>query len=165
MKKGFVILVCALMLSGCGVQDTFETLADDDAVSAMATAAKVELRLPEEAAAPSMENEDGSKLYLCDGYTVTVQTLDGGDLGRTVQQVSGFSKEELTVMQTKKNGLDSYEMAWCAAGEGEDQICRGVILDDGKYHYAVTVMANYSQAGALRQTWQSILDSVTLSTD
>ena len=164
MKKGFAILVCALFLSGCSVQDTFETLSDTDAVSAAAVAAQVEVSLPEDAAAPSMENEDGSKLYLCDGYTVTVQTLAGGDLNRTILEVSGFSKDELTVMQTKKNGLDRYEMAWSAAGEGEDQILRGVILDDGKYHYAVTVMANYSQAGALRQTWQSILDSVTLST-
>lgn len=163
MKKGLAILVCVLLLTGCGVQDTFETLSDDDAVSAMATAAKVELLLPEEAASPSMESEDGGKLYLCDGYTVTVQTLSGGDVGRTVQEVSGYAKEELTVMQTKKNDLTCYEMAWCAAGEGEDQVCRCVILDDGAYHYAVTVMANYSRAGALQETWQSILDSVTLS--
>lgn len=164
MKKGLLLLLCALLLTGCGAQETFETISDELGVS-MPAVCDVQLLLPEEAAVPSMESEDGSKLYLCDGYTVTVQTLDGGDLNRTFRELSGHSKDELTVIQTARDGIDRYECVWSAAGEGEDQICRALILDDGVYHYAVTVMANATQSGQLRQAWQEIMDSVSLGTD
>ena len=61
--------------------------------------------------------------------------------------------------------MTQYEYVWSTPGEAEDQICRGIILDDGFYHYAVTVMADYSQAGELQETWQSVFESVVLSTD
>lgn len=165
MKKSVMLLVCALFLTGCSARETFENVSDNQAVSANAIAAQVELELPEEAAAPSMEAGDGSKIYLCDGYTVTVHTLEGGDLGKTIREISGFSKDELTVMRTMKNGNVGYEFVWTAAGEGEDQTCRAIVLDDGAYHYAVTAMANYTQAGALAKTWQDIFNSVSLRTD
>lgn len=162
MKKCWLILIFALLLTGCSAQETFETISDIYAVPASVTMYEVQLSLPDEAASPSMEADDGSKIYLCDGYTVTVQTMQAGDLDRTLREVSGFSKEELTIMKTRKDDVTCYESAWCAAGEGEDQICRSVILDDGNYHYAVTVMANYSLAGELSAVWQHILDSVSL---
>lgn len=165
MKKIWILLVCVLFLSGCSVRETMETISDDHAVSGNALAAQVKLTLPEEAAVPSMEATDGSKIYLCDGYAVIVQTLSGGDLVKTIREVSGFSKDALTVMQTVKNGKACYEFVWTTAGEGQDQTCRAVILDDGNYHYAVTVMADYAQAGELASTWQSLLNSVSLHTD
>lgn len=165
MKTILIMILCVLLLAGCSAQETFETILDDPAVSASATAARITLSLPEEAATPSAENADGSRLYLCDGYTVTVQTLAGGDVDRTLREISGFSKDALTVMQTVQNQTVRYETVWSAAGEGGDQTCRAVILDDGKYHYAVTVMAPYTSAGELRETWQNILSSVTLSID
>ena len=68
-------------------------------------------------------------------------------------------------MKTERNGLSAYEYVWSAAGECEEQMCRGIILDDGAFHYAVTVMADYSQAGEQQQTWQELLNSVTINTD
>lgn len=164
MKKAWIILVCAVILSGCSAKETWETVLDDGAVPVSAEARQVQLSIPQEAAVPTMESADGSKLFLCDGYTVMVQTLQGGDLNRTFREISGYNKDDLTVMHTVQNGKDRYEAVWCAAGEGEDQTCRAVILDDGVYHYAVTVMANYSQAGELSNIWQEILSSVTIST-
>ena len=164
MKRVWVILLCGLCLTGCGAAQTMETISDDLAVSADAVAAQVELSLFTEEASV-LEGEDGDKLYMYDGFAVSVQTLAGGDLDRSVQTVTGFSKEALTVMQTDRNGIPAYECAWSAVGEGEDQVCRAVILDDGTYHYAVTVMADYTRAGELSDTWQDILESVQISTD
>ena len=162
MKKCWVILVLGLLLCGCGTQETFEPVSDVYAVPVSAEQYELKVVVPEEAAVPAMEGTDGGKLYLCDGYTVTVQTLDGGDLNRTLRETTGFDKEALTVMQTAKAGIKRYECAWSAAGEGEDAVGRAVILDNGAQHYVVTVMANYTQAGQLQATWQHILDSVTL---
>lgn len=164
MKKLLVLLLLLFSLTGCNASETMETIGDDLAVSAGAVASQIAVSFADGDAA-LLCGEDGSKLYLFDGYCVTIQTMEGGDIEKSVQEITGFSKDSLTVMQTMKDGLTSYEYAWCAVGEGEDQICRGVILDDGNYHYAVTVMADYTQAGQLRDTWKDILNSVTLSTD
>lgn len=165
MKKMLVVSACAVcLLCGCTAEQTMETISDDMAVSVAAPASQLAVSVTDESAAVFF-GEDGSRLYLCDDYSVTIQTFSGGDVDKSLQSVTGFTKENLTVIQTQKNGLMQYEYAWSTAGEAEDQICRGIILDDGFYHYAVTVMADYSQAGELQETWQSVLESVTLSTD
>lgn len=166
MKKCWILLVLTLFLTGCGAQQTFETVSDVQNVSAMAQMQQVELALPKEAATASMENPDAGKIYLCDGYTLTVQTMEAGDLDRTLRQLTGYSREQLTVMETQRSGIARYESVWTAAGEGGDQIGRAVILDDGSYHYAVTVMGDFTTAGDLTPVWQEILGSVKLvSTD
>ena len=166
MKKLWAVLILATLLAGCGAEQTFETVSDLNDVSAMAQMQQVELSLPEEAAAPSMENPDAGKLYLCDGYTLAVQTLESGDLDKTLRQLTGYGRSQLTLMQTNRNGIDRYECVWSAAGEEGDQIGRAVILDDGSYHYSVSVMSAADDAGELADTWQKIFDSVKLvSTD
>lgn len=166
MKKLWAVLILATLLAGCGAKQTFETVSDLNDVSAMAQMQQVELSLPEEAATPSMENPDAGKLYLCDGYTLTVQTLESGDLDKTLRQLTGYGRSQLTLMQTNRNGIDRYECVWSAAGEEGDQIGRAVILDDGSYHYSVTAMASAQRAGEFTAIWQEIFDSVKLvSTD
>ena len=163
MKKCWVIIAFMLILAGCGTQETFETVSDAYAEPAMASMQQVVLELPEEAAVTVLKNGDTGKLYLCDGYTVTVQTFEAGDLEKTFREVTGFHKENLTVIQTLVSGMECYSCAWAAAGEGEEQVARTMILNDGNYHYAVTVMTNASKAGEMAQVWQDIFDSVTLT--
>lgn len=161
MKKVCFVLVLALFLTGCG-RETFETVSDIYDVPALAQPRQLELALPEEAAVQSMESSEGI-LYLCDGYTLTLQTMDAGDLDRTLRQCTGFTKDQLTVMETQHDGVKRYDCVWSAAGEGGDQVGRAAVLDDGSCHYVVTVMANFAAAGDLADTWENILDSISLS--
>lgn len=166
VKKLCVVLILAAFLTGCGAKETFETVLDGNDVPAMAQMQQLELKLPEEAAVPSMENPDTGKLYLCDGYTLTVQTMDAGDLNRTLRQLTGYESSQLTLLQTKQGDANRYEFVWSAAGESGDQIGRAVVLDDGSYHYSVSVMAPADDSGSHADTWQEIFDSVKLvSTD
>lgn len=166
MKKCWIVLLLVVLLTGCDARQTFETMLDDCNLPVMAQVQQVQLSLPENAAVPSMENGEGGKIYLCDGYTVTLQTMDAGDLDGTLRQITGFGREQLTVMQTTTDDIDRYQCVWSAAGEGGDHVGRAVILDDGSYHYAVTVMADFASAGELASVWQGILDSAQLvSTD
>ena len=163
MKKLLFLLIGMLCLTGCGAVETWETIDDLNAVPVMAEPAIIGLSIPNEAEVTALELDDG-KMYLFEDYSVILQTLEGGDIGRTVQTVTGFEKEKIDLIKTNINGIISYRCAWCAAGESEDQICRAIILDDGTHHYAVTVMAAYNMAGMLSDVWKPLLESVTLST-
>ena len=164
MKNGWIVLpLAALLLSGCGAQETFETVSDVQVQSVSATARQVLLTLPEEAAVCVFEDAKAGSLYLCDGYSISLQTLQGGDLDRTLRHVTGYGREQLTLMQTRQGETKRYECVWSAAGEGEDQVGRAVILDDGSYHYVLTAMTGESHAGELAETWQEIFGSFGLT--
>ena len=161
MKKLLLILALAVLLCGCSQQQTFEPVTDVYA-DETAQLQHVVLKLPENAVVQTMEHESAGMLYLCDGYCVTVQTFPGGDMERTMREVTGFSKEQLMVMQTNRNGVVCNDAVWSTAGEGEDQVCRTTVLDDGAYHYVVCAMADASAAGELSDTWNDIFTSVEL---
>ncbi len=165
MKKLLAVLALGLLLAGCSGQQVLETVLDVYE-PAVAQSRQLELTLPQEAALATIGGADTGKLYLCDGYCVTVQTMHAGDLDNTLRQATGFSKEYLTLMETQVKDVTRYDCAWTTLGEEGDQTCRGVILDDGCYHYVITVMADAEKAGDLAETWKQILNSATLvSTD
>lgn len=162
MKKCWILLVLVLCLSGCGDRETFETVGDELLQPVMAQMAQVSLALPEEALVSVIRNEDGGALYFCGNYTAAVQTLESGDLSRTVRTVSGYDAEALSILETKQQEMKRYEWVWTAAGEKGDQICRAAVLDDGSYHYCLTVTADAADAGKLETQWNSLFDSFTL---
>lgn len=166
MKRFWILLVLvSLLLCGCSAQETFETVLDALDAGEIEPAKQVVLELPKDAAVTTMESTDGGVLYLCDGYVLSVQTLSGGDLSRTLKQITGYSKEQLKMMQTRAGQTQKYSCVWTAAGEGGDQVGRAVILDDGSYHYCVSVMADSQVSGELTPAWQKLLASVSLDTD
>ena len=163
MRKLCWILASILLLSGCTMQSAMETIADIDDVQVISKIKKVEIELPEKASVPTMQSDDGSCLYLCDDYTVVVQTLDGGDLDATLRHLTGFFRNDLTVMETDLGATKQYNCVWSAAGEGGDYVGRALVLDDGSYHYAVSVMAEFSKAGYLSAKWKELFESVKLT--
>lgn len=140
MKKIGFVLLAALLLAGCSQVETAETVADvwEEPASVVAPR-EVRLELPGEAVACAMESDTG-RLYFGDGYEVMVQTLTGGDLDATIRELTGFDREDITLIQTQAESPQRWEFAWAAAGEGGERVGRGVVLDDGNYHYCLTVL-------------------------
>ena len=161
-SKKLIALVLALLLCGCGAEQTFETVADEMVQQVIAQPRRINLTLPEETLLPAMES-DGRTLYLCDGYDVAVQTFSGGDLSATVQQLSGFDSNGLTVMETQAGTYRCYEFVWTAATELGEQIGRAMILDDGSYHYTVSATAPAEKAEEYQEMWNGMFESVCLS--
>ncbi|MBR3978660.1 MAG: hypothetical protein IKJ94_03435 [Oscillospiraceae bacterium] len=162
MKKALCVLLCGLLLAGCGAEKTLETVTDNMEAPVMAQRKEISVTLPQNAAVETLDNGAEGKIYLCDGYTVTVQVLTGGDTEKTFRELTGFSKDQLTVVEREAGDYKRYDCVWSSVGEAEDCVARGTVLDDGFYHYAVTVSAPFSAAGDLAQTWQSILSSVSI---
>lgn len=164
MRIVILMAVALLLLAGCGAPEEFETMLDVSYEQPVQTAAAIDLALPEEAAACFVGDPQAGTVYLCTDYTVSVVTLPGGDLDATLRTVTGFGADRLQPVQVYDGESKRYHCAWTAVGEGTEQTCRAVILDDGAYHYALTVMADSEKAGELQPAWQQLMDSFGLRT-
>lgn len=151
----------ALLLTGCCVQETLETMADEMVQVVSAQPREIHVELPEEAVLPAMESDSGV-LYMCKDFDVSLQTLDGGDLQKTVQSVSGYSIDDLTVMQTEEGGFTRSEFVWTTAGEAGDQVCRAAVVNDGSYHYVLTAMIDSDKAWEYQEIWNGMFETFTV---
>lgn len=161
MKKCVLFVLLSVLLCGCAAEETFETVADEWAAPVMATPREISVSLPGETTVSAMESDTG-RFYLCEDYEVSIQTLSGGDLNATIQSVSGYAKEELTVMETQLDGVKRYEFVWVSAGEKGDCIGQGVILDDGDYHYVMTVLRDADTTESSQVVWEDVFHSFSL---
>lgn len=159
MKKVCFLLIFVLLLAGCQSVQTFETMQDVYAPVTPNAPRQIALNIPKDA--QTIAGENGT-LYLCENFDVTVETFSAGDLSRTVQALTGFAPDALTMMQTAVSDVLRHECVWTAAGENGDTVGRAVVLDDGQYHYCVTVMSQADMVGTLMEVWQDLLGSVRL---
>lgn len=163
MKKCWMILmVLALLLAGCGAEETMETVADEQVAQVLAQQRQVYVELPGEAASPAVESDSG-RLYLCGDYEISIQTLEGGDTDATVRTLTGYGREALTMLQTRNEGLVCWEFAWASAGETGDMVGRAMVIDDGSYHYCLRVLADADTAEQNRAVWDRMFESFRLA--
>ena len=160
--KRILVLLLAGLLCGCAAEPAWENVEDITPVEPVPVAQQLYVHMPEEAAAPTFQDQASGELYLCNGYTLAKQILQSGDLEKTVKSVSGLDKSQLQILQTESNGVDRYDFVWATAAEEGLQLGRACILDDGNYHYVVSTMAGEVEAGDLRDTWQEIFESCCL---
>jgi len=139
-----------------------ETVADEWVEEAQAAAREILVELPEEAAAPAAENADG-RIYVCSDYEIEIHTMAGGDLDRTIRSLSGYGKEDLTVISSGGGDMKRYDFVWAAAGEEGDRVGRAVILDDGNYHYTMTVLRDADTVETSQIVWRTVFESFTLA--
>ena len=162
MKKIWWLLVIMMLLCGCSPQQALEMVNDDFLLSTAAPQKELTVKLPADAARTVLSGDDGSQLYFCDGYILTLQTSAAGDLNRTARNLCGYDRDRLTVMETKMGGLKRYDWTWTSAGEGSTQVGRAAVLDDGDYHYCMTVMADEAGSGELDSRWDALFASLSL---
>ena len=162
MKKMLVFALVTMLLSGCAAEETLETIADDPVQPVMAQPREIAVSLPGEASIPTMEGDTG-RMYLADDYEIYIQTLESGDLDATIQTVSGYSKDSLTVINTESDGIERYEFVWVSAGENGERLGRGVVLDDGSHHYVMTVLRDADTTETSQIVWNDVFSSFRLA--
>ena len=163
VKKIATALLLALLLSGCGAKETLETVADDIPLQpVLAQPAQISVRLPDNAVSPVLES-DTQQLYFCEDYEIAIETRSSGDLSGTITALTGFAPEQLTVMHTSPEGVDRYEFVWAASGEDGDRLGRGVVLDDGSYHYCMSVLRDAENPKKSQVVWSDVFSSFALS--
>ena len=58
---------------------------------------------------------------------------------------------------------DRYEFVWVSAGETGERLGRGVILDDGSYHYVMTVLRDAESTENSQIVWNDVFASFRLA--
>lgn len=160
MKKWCIVAVAAgLLLSGCGTQTTFETIADEVSQQVLAVPREMKVQLPSESAVFTMESPAHRTLYDCDGYIAATQSLPGGDVSSTLKEVTGYTLDQLKPVETEAGVYQRYDFVCTMAGENGDEVCRGTLIDDGSYHYVLTLTAQAEQVHDLEKTWKEITES------
>ena len=162
MKIFASLLLCLLLLTGCGREPVWETVEDVIVEPASAEVYCPVFTLPRDAAVTTMESADTGTIYFCDGYTVTLRTLPAGDLNRTILDATGFSGENLTLVQTRSEGFQRVQCVWSAVGEEGELLGRLTLLDDGTSHHVLTCMTPAADAPALAPEIQQMMDSFCL---
>ena len=162
MKKCWIILGLAVLLAGCGSKETFETISDVIVQPVNGQACEVYLELPEYADVHAMGAEGAGDLYFCGDMTVCLQTMDRGDMDQTLRTATGYGKDGVRLMESYSPHGKLYECVWTSVGEGGLQVGRTRIIDDGSYHYALTVMVPEGSAEKNQAAMQRILESFDL---
>lgn len=155
-----LLILMTILLCGCTAQETFETISDEPVRSVMVQPREISVRLPDNAVAPVLEGET-EQVYMCEDYEIVIETLSAGDLDATVRRICGYGQEQLTIMETQWDDVTRYEFVWAAAGEKGDRLGRAVVLDDGEYHYCMSVLRD---AEAVTQVvWRDVFASFTVA--
>lgn len=162
MKKLAVILILACLLTGCAAQETFETISDPQVEVVAPKPSKISVRLPDGAVAPVLESES-EQVYTAEDYEIIIETLSGGDLTETIRSICGYERDALTVMETQQGSVTRSEFVWTSAGEEGDRLGRAVVLDDGNYHYCLSVLRDSETTRNTQIVWSDVFESFELS--
>jgi hypothetical protein len=161
MKLVAIIVAVLLLFCGCAAEETYETVMDVWEEVPAPEAKSICVDLPGESAMPVMES-DGGRVYVSSEYEIYVQTMPGGDIGATIEEMSGHPRESLTVLSTMQDDAMRYDFVWATAGEGGDLLGRGIILDDGSYHYTMTVLRDADTVQSSTVVWDAVFSSFRL---
>ena len=163
MKKWIIgtVLLLGIMLCGCSGGETFEVIADSLIDSPMAEPAKMVLELPDDAALSVMSGTDW-QCYEGEDYQIILQTYPSGNLDQTLQKVTGYGKEHLKVMEVSQANVDKYFSAWSAVSEEGEVVGQCAVLDDGVYHYCLSILVDADAAGEVRDTVDAVFASYSL---
>lgn len=162
LKKWIAVVLCTVFLTGCSAVETFEQVKDVYAQSEQAAPKEIKINLPPDAGTTVLAGDAG-RLYFCEGYEIAVETYLSGDLGQTMKSLTGYDREDITIIEvTEGEELKRYESVWTAVGEEGETVGRSLVIDDGTYHYCVCLTALSTEAGSLQETWRDILRSVSV---
>ena len=141
MKKFVFLLVLMLCLAGCGEEPVMETVADPVVEPVLAEPQALSVWLPEEAAAQTMAEGETGECYTWGECELRLQTLAGGDIRATLEQLTGLSPDALTVMGYQREGLQLYQTVWSSAGEEGITLGRCMVADDREFHYCLSLLS------------------------
>lgn len=156
--KWLLVGICVIeMLCGCSSHKNYETISDEIVTPIMAEPMQITADFPPDVSVYALEHN--GMICVGEGYSLCIETMTGGDLNNTVKKCTGYSAQNLNLIQTKRDGMTLYETAWSCMGEHGDQVGRLLVLDDGQYHYTLYALTDAEEMGQLQSVIQPVFQS------
>lgn len=163
MKKICILLLLGVLLTGCKERGEMETVMDQVLIPERPAAQQMSFYIPDDAAAEVFATEGSRQIYFCEDFVLTSEIRESGDLHKTMEEITGFEYDQLSVMETKKQNITRYDCVWTVMGENGEEVGRCAVLDDGGYHYILTAFAPSDKAGELTDSiWNDMFSSYCL---
>ena len=164
MKKWILgmVLLFGVFFCGCNGAESFEVLGDEIGEFPVAEPAKVELKIPEDGTLDVMSGSDW-QYYEGEHYQIILQTYPSGNLSQTLQNITGYNKDNLSVMEISGEGIDKFLCAWSAVSEEGELVGRCTVLDDGVYHYCLSVLVDAEVSGEIRDAVDAVFATYSLA--
>jgi len=163
MKKWLmgVTLMLVAVLCGCN-GELYEVVGDVSTIEPDITPQKVRFEVPKDENITVM-NTDKGVLYLGENYDISLQICPSGNLDQTMRAVTGYSRKQLAITELSEKNVDRYVCAWSAVSDEGELVGRCTILDDGRFHYCLTVLVKADMAGELRNTVDAVFADYSLA--
>ena len=149
MKRLIGVLIVFLMLTGCS-EPVWETVSDPAEIGADTVwqehAYTLQIGVPD--GVSLVEETAEGRLYATEDGELEIETrtfLTSG-VDQAIRELSGYVREDLTVLQTQRFGLPEYQFAWVAQTESGSRLYRADLVLDGTCCYAV-VCSSLEEAG------------------
>ena len=165
--KMWIVLLCGLLLVGCGTGPQWETVSDTlDRPVVAAEPASVTYTVPDGAVLAASTADALQNYYVGpeDRYEVLQQCFTAESLNEAVKAVTGFDADRIAVVETRQGDCQRYDMSWTSAGE-TTQVCRGTILHDGSYYYCLTFACAEDFSREYLSAGEDMLQSFALAED
>lgn len=162
------ILSLAFFLAGCSAPQTtvWETVCDDLQLPASAQTPEYDISTAVPLDAPVVDALSGELCQVYDQedgqYELTVQTLTATGLEDLVQELTGFSMDQLAILQTEAFGMPRYDLTWISTGETGLESCRAAVIDDGMHYYVLTAAVPVERVSECRQQIDQFFASLGL---
>ena len=149
MKKIACLLLIVLLLSGCS-RPAWETVEDEmpevPAAQWLDETYTIEIGVP--ADTELLESKEDWKVYSTQNGEFEVETRKflASGLGDAVKTLTGYSQEQLTIMETSRFDLPEYQFVWVTQTQQGSRLCRADLVMDGADCYAV-VCSTLEQVG------------------
>ena len=164
MKNAIWIGLLLLCMAGCGAEPVYETIGNVwDNEQTVHSPSVIEFALPEDAQMEVLGNTDTGAVYQIGQWTLWTQVLEGGDVPRSMETLSGLKKDRLQIISHPLGSYSCYEAVWSAAEEEGETLVRTAVIPYGPYHYCLSLKAPAEQGEQAGGLFSGILENVYLN--
>jgi len=164
-----VLTILTLFLSGCRAEPQWETVSDE--VPAQPVTAQepcvIQFGVPSDAEKQFQTESRDRSVYVQENgdYEIVSDVITAGSLDDAVRQVSGFSPDDLELVQTTRFGLPEVQFAWSSESDEGGYVSRASLVEDGDYYYALIFSVREGLGDKYRDCAQAVFSSFGLYGD
>lgn len=168
MKRAIVISLLLALLAGCAAPQTADVFTvDDELLPELRPTFRIVFAMPTDAVL-SVSSDDGlQSCYTAEDGRYTIQTAirPGVRAEQAMQDMTGFSAEELSPIRTRRMGMAQYRFSWCSGDDDGVLICTGAVLEGEDACYCLSFMTTENRSRDCRELQMQIMDSFSLYED